>query len=80
VVAKFKKCCIFLQHAHDLHFYFVAQGLALWLKKKKHKKKPQSLFIPHVQCLNHLSRQKPWVVGGDDSPLQEQGNRSAEQS
>lgn len=29
VVAEFEKCCIFFQHAHDLHFHLVAQGLAL---------------------------------------------------
>lgn len=29
VVAKLQKRCVFLQHVHDLHFHFVAQGLAL---------------------------------------------------
>lgn len=35
VVAEFQKCCVFFQHAHDLHFHFVAQGLALWSRKNK---------------------------------------------
>lgn len=33
VVAEFQKRRVFLQHAHDLHFHFVAQGLALWSRK-----------------------------------------------
>lgn len=35
VVAEFQKRCVFFQHAHDFHFHFIAQGLALWSKTEQ---------------------------------------------
>lgn len=47
VVAEFQERCVFFQHAHDFHFHFVAQGLALGSRKEQ-----QSPLTPFVQNLN----------------------------
>lgn len=35
VVAELEKRCVLFQHAHNLHFHFVAQRLALWWRKEQ---------------------------------------------
>lgn len=54
VVAEFEKRCVLFQHAHNLHFHFVAQRLALWWRKEQH-----SPLIPSVQELIFSTRRKP---------------------
>lgn len=46
VVAELQKRRVFFQHAHDLHFHLVAQGLALWSRKNN------GHTIPFVQDLD----------------------------